>query len=328
MVCHMNNVVGIDLGGTNIAGERVCPEGESMARGRLPARPERGRQAVLEDIVALAKELLDHGTRAVGVGSPGLIDSRNGVVAGAVSNIPGWKGTDIRTAVSEGTKLPVFVDNDANLAALAEAWIGAARGARLCLLLTLGTGIGGGIVYEGKVFGGVSNVAAEFGHICLHPDGPTSMSGVRGILEHYASAVALERRAREACRSGQAESMLGRAGGDPDRITAKLVCDMARDGDAAAGRLFDAVVEDLAVGVGSLLNIFNPDVVVLAGGMALAGELLLDRLGAKLGEERALDISLRDAHIVTAQLGDRSGVIGAARLAWNGLGGQGLAGGV
>ena len=221
--------------------------------------------------------------------------------------------------------LPCFVDNDANVAALGEAWVGAGAGEKVVLMLTLGTGIGGGCIVDGRVYRGKSNRVSEFGHISVDAHGKKCGCGNRGCIEAYASANAVAARAREYLRSGEKSSMLDAAGGDVEKVDAQVVCDQAREGDALAGRVLDECCAYLAAGIGNLINAYNPSVVILAGGMSLAGEILTGRIEKELAQGRAYPPILADCRLAVSKLGDDAGVVGAAKLAWNGLERRGAA---
>jgi len=264
-------------------------------------------------------------TLAVGVCSPGIIDYERGVSVSEAVNIPDWDGMEIGGRMEDALGLPCFVDNDANVAALGEAWVGAGAGEKVVLMLTLGTGIGGGCVVDGRVYRGKSNRVSEFGHITVDAHGKKCGCGNRGCIEAYASANAVAARAREYLRSGEKSSMLDAAGGDVEKVDAEVVCDQAREGDALASRVLDECCLYLAAGIGNLINAYNPSVVILAGGMSLAGEVLTGRIEKELALGRAYPPILADCRLAVSKLGDDAGVVGAAKLAWNGLEHRGAA---
>ena len=315
----MKSVIGIDLGGTNIQGARVDPEGEFLAVNEVKAEVAEGGEATMARIIEVARALVDDSVRAIGVCSPGIIDPVEGVSLSEAVNIPGWDGMPIKARIEEATGLPAFVENDANAAAAAEAWIGAGRGEKVVLMLTLGTGIGGGAVVDGEIYNGKSNRVAEFGHISICHDGKKCGCGNTGCLEAYASANALAARAREVLHESPAGRMLELAGGDIESVECKTACDAAREGDELACRVLDEVCGYLACGVGSLINAFNPSVVVMTGGMSLAGDVVFGRVQKELEAGRAYPPILADCRVVPGVLGNRAGMIGAARVAWNWL---------
>jgi glucokinase len=316
----MGNVIGVDLGGTNIFAGRVDEGGQILARRSCPTPVAEGADAVIAAMGALAAALRDGDTRAIGAVSPGLIDAEGGLCIGAACNIPGWEGMALAGKLSAALGLPAFAENDGNAAALAENWIGAGRGARVCLMLTLGTGIGGGAVVAGQVFHGAGGVAAEFGHISIDCWGEKCPCGGTGCSELYASASGLARLARETISgagASQSARMLAMAGGQRGQLTAKLVCEAARAGDRLAASILDEYAVSLAATVASLINAWNPDCVVVGGGLSLSWDLLEPRLQKELAAGRALPVALRMCRVVPAALRDEAGVVGAAKVAWN-----------
>ncbi|MCX7804170.1 MAG: ROK family protein [Planctomycetota bacterium] len=313
----MTEAIGVDLGGTKISVARVDNEGRILARKKVDTHAEEGASAVIRRIVDLAASMKTPSVRAVGIGSPGQIDYEKGLLAGEAVNIPGARQLDICGPVRDALKVPCFADNDGNVAALAEAWVGAARGEKVVLILTLGTGIGGGVVIGGAVYRGATNFVAEFGHMSVEVGGRICPCGNRGCLERYASASAVARAACERLRViPPPDSVLtSMCGGDPSAVTARMVCDAARDGDALAVEVLDEACLYLGVGIGNLINIFNPSCVVVGGGMSLAGDILFSRVRNVLQSGRAYPPILAAAKVVPAALGEDSGVIGAAKVA-------------
>ncbi len=315
----MRTVVGIDLGGTNVQGARVDGDGSILEKSRLPAEVEEGGEHLVAVMAEVGKRLKGDGTLAVGVCSPGIIDYEKGMSVSEAVNIPDWDGMEIARRMQDALSLPCFVDNDANVAALGEAWVGAGAGEKVVLMLTLGTGIGGGCIVDGRVYRGKSNMVSEFGHISVDAHGRVCACGNQGCIEVYASANAVAARAREYLLGRHKSSMLKAAGGDIGGVDAKLVCDEAREGDALASRVLDECCVYLAAGIGNLINAYNPSVVILAGGMSLAGDVLTGRLERELASGRAYPPILADCRLTVSKLGDDAGVVGAAKLAWNAL---------
>jgi len=320
------NCVGIDLGGTNLVAGRVDASGRIQERKSIPTPVAEGASRVIAAMGELAGALRDRDTLAVGAVSPGLIDAERGVCIGAACNIPGWEGMPLAAHLREAGGLPAFAENDGNAAALAEHWIGAARGARVALMMTLGTGIGGGAVLEGRVFHGAGGIAAEFGHISIDYAGPKCPCGGTGCSELYASANGLARLAREAiskASGARAEALLALAGGKPSAVTAKHVCQAARAGDSLAAEALNRYTQALAATVASLINAWNPDCIVIGGGLSLSWDLLEPLLTRELRSGRALPVALQMCRIVPASLRDEAGIVGAAKVAWNGLSASG-----
>ncbi|MGH7145664.1 MAG: ROK family protein [Planctomycetota bacterium] len=307
-------VIGIDLGGTNISAARADFKGRILASVKIPAQARLGADRVLANLIQAARAVQDDSVAAVGLGSPGLIDPVRGLTPYPAFNIPGWQNFPVRDRLAAALGLPVALDNDANLAALGEAWLGAGRGCKAVALFTLGTGIGGGIVIDGEVFRGAKNRVAEFGQICVEAHGRKLIGMLRGPVELYASADAVAKRARDQLGRHPESALHRRFARHPAKVTAKDVCDAARKGDLFAGEILDVTAQYLASAIGTVMAIIDPDCVVLGGGLSLAGPVFLGRLNAALEDDRAFKPYL-DCKRVMAKLGDRAGLIGAIRLA-------------
>lgn len=307
-------VIGIDAGGTKLLGGVV--DSELVVHHRVHRLWRGADQAeVLEIMVGAVEEARAAApdAEAVGFGIPSLIDARRGVSLMSV-HLP-LDDVPFRDLMSERLGLPVHVDNDANVAALAEQRHGAAKGASHVVLLTLGTGIGGGLVLGGELYRGSVGAGAELGHVVVDIDGPQCQGGCpgRGCLEAVASGTAIGREGAEAGRRDP-DSALGRALADGREMTAALVTELAHDGDEAARRVLELVGRRLGAGITSLVNVFNPEVVVVGGGVAAAGDLLLGP-AREVVAERALRPGRELVRIVPAHFGAESGMIGAAVLA-------------
>ncbi len=268
--------------------------------------------------VRAAIEAASGGVEAVGIGIPALIDTGRGVAVTS-THLP-LAGVRFAALAAERIGLPVFVDNDGNAAMLAEWRFGAARGARDAALLTIGTGIGGGLVVGGALQRGSQGAGAELGHMVVQADGPRCNGNCpsRGCLESVCSGTALAREARRVAERRPA-SGLGRALAAGREISGPLVTELAHDGDATAIDVLAAMGRWLGIGVGNLVNMLNPDVVVIGGGVIAAGELLLGPARAVVAE-RALSPGREHVRIVAARFGAESGMLGAATLAFDGLG--------
>lgn len=308
-------VIGVDLGGTKLLAGLV--DGDLNVHHRVH-RPVHGltQHELLDTAVAAVEEARAATTAevlGVGFGIPCLIDQRRGVATMAV-NLP-LRDVPFRDLMAERLGLPVEVDNDANVAALAEHRAGAAVGTTDAVVLTIGTGIGGGLIVNGELFRGAIGTGAELGHITIDVDGPPCQGHCpnNGCLETMASGTALGREGRR-IGGEQPDSALGQALRDGREITGALITELAHDGDAAAVEALALIGTNLGVGIASYLNVFNPDVVVIGGGVIAAGELLLGPARAE-AERRALPAMRDHARIVTAQFGAEAGLVGAATLA-------------
>ena len=309
--------LGIDLGGTTIKGAVVTEEGAVLKEASLPTRRELGADAVTDSIAALIRSLASgyasEEIGGVGVGCPGTVDPAMGVVRYAVNL--GWKLYDLRSALRQRTGLDVRLVNDANAAALGEAVAGCARGAESAVILTLGTGLGGGVVLGGKLLTGYSGAAAELGHMVIAEGGVPCSCGRRGCWESYASATALIRETK-AAMAAHPESLLhevARIQGCVDGRTSFLA---KEQGDAAAAEVVRQYVHYLSVGVANVINIFYPQVVALSGGVANQGEALLEPLRQAVAPQVYGGPYLeKHTQIISCALGYRAGIIGAAMAA-------------
>jgi len=316
-------VIGVDLGGTKLLAGSVDSEHQVHHRAYRLARGA-DTATILDNIVEVvheAREATSDEVRAVGLGLPCLMDRARGVALSS-NHLP-IEDVSIRDLMAERLGLPVFVDNDGNAAMLAEWRWGAAHGATDAVLLTLGTGIGGGLLVEGRVIRGSIGAAAELGHMVIAEDGLPCPGACpnHGCLEAYVSGTALGREGLRVAR-GAPESALGRALAAGREITGALVTELAHDGDAAARDVVAAMGQHLGVGIASYVNIFNPQVVIVGGGAIAAGELLLAP-ARDMAARRALPRVWEGVRVVPARFGAESGMLGAAALAMEGLDGAG-----
>jgi len=305
--------VGVDLGGTNLRIAVVDRDGHVIAEERAPTPLD--WPALRATITAHVDRLRDqHPTAvAIGVGAAGLVD-RDGMVRYA-PNIPRLIRVRLREELIESLALPVVVDNDANAAAFGELCHGAARGVTHGLVITLGTGIGGGVICGGQILRGAHGFAAEVGHWQFDPKGPECACGEWGHWEAAASGPALGALARAAAAAGDAPKMLARAGGDLRAVTSVEVADAASAGDADGVRILEAYARRVALGFAGLANILDPEVIVVSGGLIELGDLLLAPLRDAFGAHLEGAPYRPEVPIVRAALGERAGVVGAAALA-------------
>ncbi|MBB5791505.1 ROK family glucokinase [Jiangella mangrovi] len=309
----MSLTIGVDVGGTKIAAGVVDEKGVIGARARRET-PSHDPAAIVDTIIEVTKELAaDHEVDAVGVGSAGFIDSARSRVLFA-PNLA-WRDVPVRDQVADATGLPAVVENDANAAAWGEFKFGAAEDVDDMILLTIGTGVGGGLVLDGQIYRGAHGVAAEVGHMRVVPDGHLCGCGLRGCLEAYASGTALVREARAAASLPSAERLLERAGGDPQRITGPMVTELANDGDELAIVLIAQVGRWLGEAMGSFTALFDPAVFVIGGGVSAAGDLLVGPAEEALRKHTTGAGHRPEPEVRVATLGNDAGVIGAADLA-------------
>ncbi|MGN0663409.1 MAG: ROK family protein [Faecalibacterium sp.] len=310
--------LGIDLGGTNIKAALVTEQGEIVAEASRPTNLPRPAEAVCDDIAALVQELIaQHGpAAAVGIGCPGTVEPEQGIIR--YSNNLAWENFAMREYLEQRLGLPVRIGNDANVAALGEALVGCAKGADSAVILTLGTGVGGGVVLNGKLWTGHTGAASEPGHMTLDPHGPLCTCGRRGCLEAYASATALIRNTLVAMEQ-HPESLLHTIAAQQGGVDGRTAFLAADSGDAAAAQVIDDYINALAQGIANLINVFYPEVIGLSGGVANQGERLLAPLRAAAEPLVFGHALIREkTRIVTCTLGYRAGVIGAAMLAREG----------
>jgi glucokinase len=312
-------IVGVDLGGTNIVAGAMPEDGSrEIAMRSEPTQADEGADAVVNRIARMIEDVISQtgaetGAKrddfaGVGIGSPGPLDRERGIVI--VTPNLGWRNFPLRDEVANRVGLPASLDNDANCATLGEWWCGAAKGGRHVVGLTIGTGIGGGLILDGRLFHGASDVAGEIGHTTIDSTGRRCKCGNYGCLEAYASGPAIAERAREALAGGEPSTLLELVGGDLTRITAQLVYEASKKDDDVARQVVRETANFLGAGVANLLNIFNPDVVVIAGGVTQAGEPLFEPLRAEV-RRRAFRPAVEACRIVPGTLKGSAGVVGA-----------------
>jgi glucokinase len=308
--------IGIDIGGTKVLGGVVDENGKILATHR-EATPKEGGVALTTTIANVAKVLLrDHDAVAMGVSAAGFVSSDRETML-ATPNISGWNGVNLKNELGKLIDLPIVIENDANAAAWGEAVFGAGVGEAQMMMITVGTGIGGGAVIEGKLHRGAYGIAAEFGHLRVVPEGHLCGCGARGCFEQYASGNALMRHVREAINASPdaAHNLLARGDGTIAGLSGHHITDAARDGDPIALAGFNTTAQWLGAGIASLSVLFDPACVVIGGGVIDAGEILL--APTRVALERYMPFSGKHPtpRIVAATLGNDAGLVGAASLA-------------
>jgi glucokinase len=311
----MGLAIGVDIGGTKVAAGVVDEQGRIVATARHDT-PSHDPAKIEEIIADVVRELqATHDVEAVGIGAAGFVDASRSTVIFA-PNLA-WRDEPLRKAIEARCGLPVVVENDANAAAWAEARFGAGRGEEYLVMLTLGTGLGGGLVIDGQLYRGRLGVAAELGHITVEPGGRRCGCGGRGCWERYASGRALVREAQEIASLSPAiaSRLLDLAGGRPEAITGLAVTQAAKDGDEAALEAFRVVGTWLGHGMAAMAAVLDPGMFVLGGGVSAAGELLREPAMRTL-QERITARAYREVPTVRiAELGPEAGIVGAADLA-------------
>lgn len=312
----MSLTIGVDIGGTKVLGGVVDEQGAVVAQARRDT-PAADTRETLDRIVSVIEELsAGRDIAGVGIGAAGWIDANRSTVLYA-PNLA-WRDEPLRAEIAQRIKHPIVVENDANVAAWAEFRFGAAADAEdSMVMLTSGTGIGGGIVLGGALIRGAHGIAGELGHVVMVPDGHPCGCGSRGCLEQYASGSALTRFAREAVVADpvRGAALLKEAGGDPAQLTGPMVTDGAKAGDPVALGAFEQVGKWLGYGLSDLAQSFDPEVLVVGGGVVDAGDLLLEPARKAYHERLAARAALPVAEIRAASMGNVAGVVGAADLA-------------
>ncbi|MFC1893522.1 ROK family protein [Chloroflexota bacterium] len=311
--------LGIDLGGTKILTAVVNTEGRIIARDHSITPSREGHQAVIQSILESVGRALDQAhtsadeLTAIGVGAPGLSNPETGILFTS-PNLPGWKDVPLREIIEKELNKKAFLINDANAAAVGELCFGAGRGARHFIYITLSTGIGGGIIIDGKIYTGSIGTAGELGHMTIDDEGPLCNCGNRGCWETLASGTALAREARHSIKAGAETSILDYIAGDVEKVTAEVIHRAAQGGDGLAVELIARTGYYVGVGLANLVNIFNPEIIAIGGGISNIGAMLLEPAYAE-AQRRAFRQPYQAVRFARAELGRNSGVLGAAAFA-------------
>ena len=309
--------IGVDIGGTNIKIALVDFDGKIAYSNTVPTRAEMGYEAGVNNIKQAIKDLMQETNQdsktieAIGFGLPGQIDYKSGIVKN-LPNIPGWVNIPLAKMIEDEFSIPTKLDNDVRCAALGELNFGAGKGCENLICITVGTGIGSGIVLNGKLVRGAANAAGEIGHIKMSiNDGPLCGCGDYGCLEAYASGPAIVSMAREYISGGKSAKYKEMA---PDGvITPYIVAQSALQGDAVSIQIFKQIGKIIGVGLSSVINLLNPEKIIIGGGVADAGEILLEPIRQTI-LDRAMPIQAQSVEVVNAQLANTAGVIGASLL--------------
>ena len=307
--------LGIDLGGTDTKFGIVDGEGRIVRSAKSPTPAEQGPEAVLEAIAVHARDLMQssgHQVGSAGMGCPGPLSSKLGIVF-ETPNLPGWDNVPAQKILEEKLQLPVALNNDANAAAYGEWWVGAGRDVDTMILVTLGTGVGGGLILDDELYVGPDDTAGELGHMIINFDGPVCGCGNKGCIEAYASATAIRRDVKEALAKG-VQTMIEIPEGAEDDFGSRVVYDAAMKGDPFAVELFRKVGFFLGIAAGSLINTFNPEMIAYGGALSNAGDFIFKPL-EETARANAFETPAQRCKIVRATLGNDAGIIGAAGLA-------------
>lgn len=308
--------IGIDIGGTNVKIALVTKEGQIVYSNSVPTRAEMGYEYTVNNIKQAIYDLMKEtkttasDIEGIGFGFPGQVDCNTGVVK-LVPNIPGWVNVPIAQIMEDEFHIPTRIDNDARCAALGELHSGAGKGCQNLICVTVGTGVGSGLIINGKIVRGASNAAGEIGHIKLQMhDGPLCGCGDTGCLEAFVGAPCIVAMAQDYIRGGKSTKFKELA--NPE-ISSYVVAEAAKAGDKVAQRIFKVMGEYLGIGLASVVNLLNPERIIIGGGVADAGEIFFEPVRKTL-KERAMEIAGNTVEIVPAQLGNTAGVIGASLL--------------
>jgi glucokinase len=312
--------LGIDLGGTKILTAVADPRGEMRSRDHSITPAAKGTDAVIQAILQSAARALQQAgisaseLSAIGVGAPGLSNPQTGVLYTS-PNLPGWRDVPLRDIIEEKFSKKSFLINDANAAAVGELSFGAGKGARDLIYITISTGIGGGLIIDGRIYTGPAGTAGELGHMTIDDEGPSCNCGNIGCWETLASGTALAREARRRITEGAETTILDHAGGDVEKVTAETVHKAAVRGDSLASELIARTSYYVGVGLANLINIFNPELIVIGGGLSNMGDMLLEP-AFREAKQRAFKQSYWAVRFARAELGRNSGVLGAAAFAF------------
>jgi len=307
--------VGVDLGGTNIKAGWVSSDGKIILEQEIPTGVDEGVETVIDRIEKLVCEMVqqvgkDYDVKSMGIGMPGQIDVKQGIFIEG-PNMPGWQNVELVAILRNRFKFPVMMDNDANVAALGEAVFGAGQGATELLMITLGTGVGGGLILRGKVYRGATDVGGEFGHTIIQFNGPVCGCGRRGCIEAFIGTRGILNRLKEKLESGR-DSLLSKIVWE--QIMPKDISEAAEKGDEVALEVLRDTGYYLGVAMASVVNLLNLEKIVVGGGVARAGDLIMKPARVSL-DQYVLEVSGKTVQVVEAKLGSSAGLIGAAQLA-------------
>ena len=313
-----NMYIGVDLGGTNIAVGIVDEQGNIKHEKSCITRVGKEPQEIVEDMAALILNTLEEFNmelkeiKAIGIGIPGLAD-KDGCVIYCVNL--GWKNVQLRDLLQKKLHKPIYIDNDATVAALAEYESGSMKNCKSGVMITLGTGIGAGIILNGDVYSGFNGVGSELGHVVVGQNFYNCNCGRNGCLETFASSTAIIKYTKKLIEEMKENTtIIEKAGGDINNINAKIVFDCAKEGDKIANLAVDRLVKYLGIGIFNIVNFIDPEVIALGGGVAGAGQYLLDMVINEVMPNRLFN-ELPMSRIVLAELGNKAGIIGAAMIA-------------
>ena len=310
---------GIDIGGTNIKYGLFNADGQVIYREQKPTMVDKGPQPLMHLITNIGERLMlyaaeeNYNVRWLGVGTAGAIDFKKGKVIGPSPNIPGWEGMEIGQNLEDRLNMPVYVDNDVNSMALAEHRFGAAVGHDLVLCLTLGTGVGGAIIIDGKIYRGANSTAGELGHISIKFDGPQCKCGNFGCLESFVASRVILENVKSMLSKGMTAIFKDVLDGNPENISIKKLFNAYKREDEIAVQVLDETAGYVGIALAGLVNLLNPEIVVIGGGIAEGGGRFLEKVQQEV-KKRAFSSAVENLIIVKATLGNDAGFIGAGLL--------------
>lgn len=313
----MKYSLGIDIGGTNIAAGVVDENYNIVSKSKVKTNSSRGYEAVLEDIVIAGQQavkeadLMISDMSWVGMGCPGTCNIETGLVEYA-NNLK-WENVPLQKYVGDALKIPAYIENDANAAALGEYYAGAAKGAKSAIVITLGTGLGAGIIIDGKLFSGSNYAGAEIGHTVINVDGEQCTCGRKGCFETYCSATALVKFTKREIEKNP-DSLMIKLSEEEGKVSGRTAFKAAKAGDKAGQEVVDYFIKNLACGIINTINIFQPNMLCIGGGVSNEGDNLLNPLKERIRKEVYSKNSSNNTEIVLCKLGNNSGIIGAALL--------------
>ncbi|OEF99180.1 glucokinase [Vulcanibacillus modesticaldus] len=310
--------IGVDLGGTNIAVGLVDEEARLKYQKSIPTKSERTAEAIIMDIINLIQEIINdygfpkEGIKAIGVGIPGLVNYKTGDVIQCVNL--NWENVPLKVPIENALGIPVFIDNDATLAGLAEFEAGAMKGVKSGIILTLGTGVGGGIIIDGKIHTGFNGIASEIGHMVVGENYYDCNCGRNGCLETFSSSSAIINYTKKLMEEKNSETVIAdKIQGNYENLNGKIIFEAAINGDQLAKKVVDRFVKYLSIGIVNLINIIDPEIFVLGGGISKVGGFLLDKVREEVNRTKNFK-NIPVTKIKLAELGNEAGIIGAAML--------------
>ncbi len=310
-----NRIIGIDFGATFIKFGLLNLKGEILKKSSFPTKAYISRKSLISGIIAESESMVA-GLRkrllGVGIGVPGQVDYNKGVIYN-LTNVKGWRGVHLRDIIKSRLKVPVFIDNDANAACIGEAKWGAGKGFNDIICITLGSGLGSAVMIEGRIFRGRGYSAAEMGHICIERYGLKCNCGGRGCLETFAGNSYIVKEAVKRLKKGEKSQLLKLANGKFSEITPKLIDEASKEGDRFSINVWKRMGENVGIGLSSIVNTFNPEVIVIGGGVAKSGKILFGSIRTTI-KNRAIPVFTRDLKIRRARFIEDAGTVGAAAL--------------